>query len=203
MGGAPEIWSQSGVVTDKSGSKFPDAGQPCLHAASASYLIHTAFDVVFLAHPLFLFGHRRVSAGAGGALLFPQGPSARNLSKPGRTILQQHNLGVLETHDSNLQWYAAPWQSQAKARSESSLVPGFFPPLVLVLVGLRRVSLRSQDLKPPYPIFAWGSNCHFSNQIDPPSLSAPSSITTNSIPQPFQSSTRLLPTPRHNCRSLQ
>jgi hypothetical protein len=151
-----------------------------------------ASDAVFLARPLFLFGHRRVSAGAGGALLFPQGLSARNLSKPGWTILQQHNLGVLETHDSNLQWYAAPWQSQAKARSESSIVLEFFPPLVLALVGLRRVSPRSQDLKPSYPIFAWGSNCHFSNQIDPPSQSAPSSTTTNSIPQPFQSSTRLL-----------
>lgn len=81
MGGAPEIWSQSGVVKDKSGSKFPDAGQPCLHAASASYLIHTAFDVVFLAHTLFLFGHRRVSAGAGGALLFPQGPEREKLKQ--------------------------------------------------------------------------------------------------------------------------
>jgi hypothetical protein len=131
---------------------------------------------------------------------FPRGLSARNLSKPGRTILQQHNLGVRETHKSNLQWYAAPWQSQAKARSVSSIVPEFFPPLVLVLVlvGLRRLSPRSQGLKPSYPIFAWGSNCHFSNQIDPPSQgsqSAPSSTTTNSIPKAFQSSTRLLPTP--------
>lgn len=178
----------------------------CCQRPSVSYLIHTASDAMFLARPLFLFGHRRVSAGAGTLVVhyfFPRGLSARNLSKPGRTILQQHNLGVLETHDSNLQWYAAPWQSQAKARSESSVVLEFFPPLVLPLVGLRRVSPRSQDLKPSYPIFAWGSNCHFSNQIDPPSQSAPSSTTTNSIPQPFQSSTRLLPTPRHNCRSLQ
>lgn len=132
------------------------------------YLIHTASGAVLLAHPLFLFGQRRVSAGCRSCVTFsPGGLSARNLSKPGRTILQQHNLGVRETHKSNLQWYAAPWQSQAKARSESSIVPEFFPPLVLVLVGLRRLSPRSQGLKPSYPIFAWGSNCHFSNQIEP------------------------------------
>jgi hypothetical protein len=120
--------------------------------------------------------------------LFPRGLSPRKLSKPGCTILQLHNLGVLETHESNLQCYAAPWQSQAKARSESSVAPEFFPPLVLVLflVGLHRVSPRSQDLKLSYPIFAWASSCHFSNQIDPPSQSAPSSTTANSIFQLFR-----------------
>ena len=45
------------------------------------YLIHTASDAVLLARPLFLFGQRRVSVGAGRALLFPQGPERQKLKQ--------------------------------------------------------------------------------------------------------------------------
>jgi hypothetical protein len=141
---------------------------------------------------------------SGGALLFPQGPERekeklkQNPAGPffNTTSTTSDSWKRMTERESHLQWYAAPCQSQAKVRSESSVVPEFFPPLVLVPVGLRRVSPHSQDLKPSYPIFAWGLNCHFSNQID---LLNHDQLNSPTLPIVYSA----LANSQHNCRSLQ